>query len=211
MNPLLLLPKVLEDIIIDYKEQLEAFQIIEDTKVQMRELRKPAYNKTYKSLFNDLNNNKETYCHEMVERKTIVKPYIDYEYVGENIDEVKNKVLNKLCDIFNVKQEEWAISSNTRDMGDTKRSTLHFILWTKKVKMSDVREIILENEWDLNKFGGHIETAIYRGFSAFRIPMTTKTYRGEITKDTYLKPENHSTYEEFHKHIITITEDCEEL
>ena len=42
--------------------------------------------------------------------------------------------------------------------------------------------------------------------------MTIKqSYRGENDKKTYLKPDNYSTYEDFHKHIVTITEGCEDF
>jgi len=209
MNPLLFLPLELENIIIDYKEQIETFEKIENTDILIKE----CYNKRarlikYSGLYNLLKNGEHSTCYEFINNDTMVKPYIDYEYIGNNIERVKEKVLNELCLIFKVEREEWAISTNSRNRGDTMRHTIHFVLWTRKMRMDALRDLILENIFKIDNLEdtGDIDNCIYRGMSIFRTPMSTKqTYTGENDKKTYLKPDNYTTYEEFHKHIVTIT------
>ena len=213
MNSLYFLPEDLENIIVDYKEQIETFDNIQKSEIIIKDdIRQRARKVNYSKLYNTLVDGKNNTCYEMIEGHSIVKPYIDYEYIGKDIDEIKIELLTKLCNIFNVEKEEWAISSNSRTVNGLTKNTLHLILYTKKINMSNLRKIVMKNIDSLNELGGEIETSIYRGISIFRTPMTVKCdYTRCINKETYIEPENFKTYEDFHYHIVSITEGCKEI
>ena len=203
------LPQELENIIIDYKEQLEAFEKIEEANISFkqsyhRETTEITYNQLYYSLIDE----EIKHCNEII-NTDFIKPYVDYEYNGDkNIDDVINELTEVLCEIFKVENEEWAISSCERNG----RITLHYVLWTKKTRKQQLYDIINSNQDELNEIGGGVDIFSYRECNIFRIPMTYKmTYGGNVNEETYLYPENYTTYEEFYRHFVTITEECEEL
>ncbi len=205
------LPLELENIIINYKEQIEAFGRIENTDILIKgDCRKRARLVKYSELYKLLENGKDNTCYEFITNDNMVKPYIDYEYIGDNIEEVKEKVLNELCIIFKSKREEWAISTSSRKIDNYTKNTIHFVLWTRKIQLDTLRDLIFENLFQIAYLEdtGDIDTCAYRGMSIFRTPMTVKqSYKGNNDRETYLKPDNYTTYEEFHKHIVTLTTD----
>ena len=192
-----------------------------------------SYNELYAKLTSKYNrtgsNRLGCTCFEYFETsKKLVKPHFDYEIfldqpdgalpsiIRTNFIEVANK-------LFNAESKDWAIADDSRFVskkekdinGKTKtvqkyKISMHFVLSTKKCNFEKFGSFVNENMklfQDANLHG--IDTNIYRiGINKFRVPMTKKSAGDH---ESLLTPLNYLNKENFHKHLITYVEDCEEF
>ena len=202
------------------------------------------YEQIYNKLIKKYNEENEEGCtmYEYFSTKSsrtnidsMFKPYIDYEehlsfdYYSKDdfkessyITKRKNQMVDILCELFNIKQEDIAISSDCRKLKNNKvkkeknekyfKISFHFILCTKKVYIENFLLFLEENK-DIFENEGvnpkYIDMSVYKGDNKkFRIPMTKKNANEKLS---LLKPLNYKSKEDFHKHLVTITEGCEEL
>ena len=161
--------------------------------------------------------------------KTIVKPHFDVDLVLTKFDsqkatEIKQNFIRIANSLMNVTTEEWAVSEDTRFVDHKEKDpntgkykqiqrykiSFHFVLWTKKCNFEKFGywvkdKVTVFNENDVSG----VDLAIYRhGINKFRLPMTKKSPNDF---ESLLIPHNYTELDDFHKHIVQITEDCTEF
>ena len=154
-------------------------------------------------------------CYEYFNaEKQAVKPHIDYEEYVEHdpstnfsVCREKEELLNNvLCELFNVKINEWAISSDSRFCEKKKmfKISFHYVLHTKKVsKISHLKWFIEQNESAFNKVGLIIpDTKVYRDtLNKWRVPMAKKDYSD---KQSLMAPSNYwKSPTDYAKHLVS--------
>ena len=161
--------------------------------------------------------------------KTLVKPHFDIDLTCPYCDpmkteQTKDKFIEIASQLLNVSKEEWAISDDCRlhhkkekDANTNKTKSIqcykisfHFVLWSKKCKLRDLKYWVKIHEQDFINSGVEgIDLQIYRnGINKFRLPMTKKS-QDEL--GSLLTPRNYGDINNFHKHIVQIIDYCDEL
>ena len=134
------------------------------------------------------------------------------KYVDETLHNIYT-ILNSLFPDF--PKEDYAISKDCRWMKDKNdidyfKISYHVVLWKKKINFNKFKSFIQQN---LNVFktfqlDDAIDLSIYKGgLTKWRIPMSKKKDKDS----SLLVPINYKDYKDFHKHIVTYINDCEEL
>jgi len=212
-----------------------------DTEVQLvyvmacKEPKKQKYSELYDYLTKTYNKNIRQTGRTAFEYfnadKIKVKPHIDYEeyYPMDNfsfnaVEESKNNIMLVLCELFNTKPEEWATSNDTRMIMKREKvkgkkikeipkmkASFHFVLSNKRCDINTLGLFIKENMYKFRELQleSGIDTKIYRnGWNKFRMPMTKKS---KEDKNSLLVPDNFETKEEYHKHLVSITDYCDDI
>lgn len=165
-------------------------------------------------------------------KDNLFKPYFDVEIflnkddyeklessgipIQTYVHDLKDKLIEILSNLFNVNEDVIAVSTDCRRIFKKKdkyyKISYHLIISNKKVYIPDLHQYIKENlhifeEEDIPRDA--IDLSVYKGnIKKFRIPYTKKI---ASDKHSLLKPLNFTDKENYHKHLITITEGCEEI
>lgn len=161
--------------------------------------------------------------------KSLVKPHFDIDLLCPKCDiilveEIKHNFLNIASNLFKVSKEEFAISDDCRlyyvkekDKKTNKTKSVqrfkisfHFVLWSKKCKLTDLKCFLKMHLSDFTNGGiTGLDLQIYRnGINKFRMPMSKKS-ADEI--DSLLTPRNYTQLDDFHKHLVQIVDYCDLL
>lgn len=144
----------------------------------------------------------------------------DPAVLEEYVKTVLNNIYTILKSLFpDFEKEDYAIAKDCRWMRDKNevpyyKISYHVVLWKKKVNSKIFKKYIESN---LDKFRAFelqdaIDLSIYKGgLTKWRIPMCKKYDVDQNKDNSLLVPLNNIDYEDFHKHIITYTVNCEEL
>ena len=155
-----------------------------------------------------------------------IKPHFDYEEYLEKVDgirvsQIEHNFLDVANELFGSKSEDWAISTDCRKVVKKghehykkHKISIHFVLTNKKVNWVKFGIFVRQNKKKFEAKGLFgVDESIYRkGKNKFRFPMTKKIDVHQIIEEgSLLIPINYKTKEDFHKHLVQVTEGCEIL
>ena len=143
-------------------------------------------------------------------------PSILEKYVDETLHNIY-VILNSIFPTF--PKEDYAISKDCRWMTDNEnvpyfKISYHVVLWKKKVNYKIFKSFIEQNLHYFKNFhlDDAIDLSIYKGGQTkWRMPMCKKNDVDPKKDSSLLVPINFLDYEDFHKHIVTYTNNCTEL
>lgn len=207
------------------KKNIEDVELNTIDRLNMKKSRCISYGNLYAKLDSSYNRDSRLGIvqYEVFTSTDIVKPHFDVETTlkrpdFEKADRLKVNFLLAANEIFSTTDDDWAISEDHRQVEKkvdkewvtSFKLSFHFILSTKKCLFSDFCKWINNNIglFKDDEVRSCIDTAIYRrGTNKFRMPMTKKH---EEDLNSLLKPLNYKDSDNFHKHLVQITDGCEE-
>lgn len=143
-------------------------------------------------------------------------PSILEKYVEQTLENIYI-ILRSLFPDSN--DDDFAISKDCRWMVDKHnisyfKISYHIVFWSKKVNYKLFKKYIEQNMHLFKNF--HLEDAIdlsiYKGgLTKWRMPMCKKNNVDPKKDNSLLVPVNFCDFSDFHKHIVTFTNDCEQL
>lgn len=151
---------------------------------------------------------------------TVSKTMEDSFLLEETVDQTLSNIYAILTNLFPENDKnDYAVSKDCRWMKDKDdieyyKISYHIVLWKKKINWKVFKTFIQKKLYLFKNYhlDDSIDLSIYKGaLTKWRIPMCKKMNLNPNLDNSLLVPINFDSYEDFHKHIVTFTQDCTEL